>query len=239
MKKELRLQQMAFVVGGLYLLGWVTLSLLRHLIPGLGPPLGAIAILYGGLLALLIGSLASAEERHVGTIEWQLLLPMATWRQWVVKAGMALALAVTLGIGWPDLLAYLHPSADDFHVNAWSAGLVIALTVGSLYVSSLCTSGVKALVLSLPGTFLVTGLLVVLSWASQAQAVVPARHAAELSIWLSLGLALGFLAILLWFGMSNHRSGERGVSRVWRQALWMAGYLLMGVSVVSSILAFY
>ena len=239
MKKELRLQQMAFVVGGLYLLGWVTLSLLRHLIPGLGPPLGAIAILYGGLLALLIGSLASAEERHVGTIEWQLLLPMATWRQWVVKAGMALALAVTLGIGWPDLLAYLHPSADDFHVNAWSAGLVIALTVGSLYVSSLCTSGVKALLLSLPGSALVVGLLVPL-WVSQAQAVVPSRHAAEqLKTWLSLGLALGFLAMLLWFAMSNHRSGERGASRVWRQAIWMAGYLLIGVSVVSSVLAFY
>jgi hypothetical protein len=164
---------------------------------------------------------------------------MATWRQWVVKAGMALALAVTLGIGWPDLLAYLHPSADDFHVSAWSAGVVIALTVGSLYVSSLCTSGVKALLLSLPGSALVVGLLVPL-WVSQAQAVVPSRHAAEqLKIWLSLGLALGFLAMLLWFAMSNHRSGERGASRVWRQAIWMAGYLLIGVSVVSSVLAFY
>lgn len=240
MKKELRLQQMAFVVGGLYLLGWATLSLLRHLIPGIRAPLGATAILYGGLLALLIGSLASAEERHVGTIEWQLLLPMATWRQWVVKAGMALALAMTLGIGWPDLLAYLHPSADDFHLNAWSAGVVIALTVGSLYVSSLCTSGVKAVLLSLPGSALLVGLLAFLTSVSQAQAVVPARQAAEqLTIWLSLGLALGFLVMLLWFAMRNHRSGERGVSRIWRQAIWIAGYLLMGVSVVSSILAFY
>jgi hypothetical protein len=240
MKKELRLQQMAFVVGGLYLLGWATFSSLRHFIPGLGPPLGAIAILYGGLLAVLIGSLASAEERHVGTLEWQLLLPMATWRQWVVKAAMALALAVTLGIGWPDLLAYLHPSADDFHGNAWSAGAVIALTAGSLYVSSLCTSGVKALLLSLPGSALVVGLLVFLTSVSQAQAVVPDHHAAEqLTIWLSLGLALGFLAMLLWFAMRNHRSAEHGISRVWRQAIWMAGYLLMGVSVVSSVLAFY
>ena len=240
MKKELRLQQMAFVVGGLYLLGWATFSSLRHFLPGLGPPLGAIAILYGGLLALLIGSLASAEERHVGTLEWQLLLPMATWRQWVVKAGMALALAATLGIGWPDLLAYLHPSADDFRVNGWSAGAIIALTAGSLYVSSLCTSGVKALLLSLPGSALVVGLLVFLTWVSQAQVVVPARHAAEqLTIWLSLGLALGFLTMLLWFAMSNHRSGDRGSSRVWPQAIWMAGYLLMSVSVVSSFLAFY
>jgi sensor c-di-GMP phosphodiesterase-like protein len=75
---------------------------------------------------------------------------------------------------------------------------------------------------------------------SQAQAVVPSRHAAEqLTIWLSLGLALGFLVILLWFAMSNRRSAERGVSRVWRQAIWMAGYLLIGITVVSSVLAFY
>ena len=58
-------------------------------------------------------------------------------------------------------------------------------------------------------------------------------------MWLSLALALGFLAMLLWFAMRNHRSGERGVSKVWRQALWMAGYLLMGASVVPGILAFY
>jgi hypothetical protein len=247
MKKELRLQQMAFVVGGIYLLGWATFSSLRHFIPGLGPPLGAIAILYGGLLAVLIGSLASAEERHFGTGEWQLLLPMAAWQQWAVKVVTALILAVALGVGLPAVVAYVHPSADEFRVNTWSAGVVLALTAGSLYVSSLCASGVKALLLSIPGTGLVIGLLVFLSWMidrsfavfREAQSVVPTRPAAELSMWVSLGLALGFLAVLLWFGMINHRSGERGASRIWRQAIWMGGYLIMSVSVVSIVLAFY
>ena len=39
------------------------------------------------MLALLIGSLASAEERQLGTLEWQGLLPMASWKQWAAKVG--------------------------------------------------------------------------------------------------------------------------------------------------------
>ena len=154
---------------------------------------------------------------------------------------------MTLGIGWPTLLAYLHPSVDDIRVNARSAVAVIALTTGSLYVSSLCASGVKAVLLSIPGAALVMGPLVFL-WSvvdrafavlSVAPSVVAARQAAELSMRLSLGVARGFLALLLWFAMMNHRSGERGASRVWRQAIWMAGYLAMSVSVVSIVLAFH
>jgi len=245
MKKELRLQQMAFVVSGIYLLGWATFSLIENIVPRhFGPPIGALAILYGGLLALLIGSLASAEERHIGTLESQVLLPMAAWRQWVVKAGMAIALALALGIGWPVLLAYLHPSADDLRVNVRSVGAVIALTSGGLYASSLCTSGVKALLRSIPGLLVVMSLLSFL-WSSIAGAAhalsstVATRQAAYLSVWLFFGLAGGFLALVLWFGSRNHRSSERGKLRVWRQAIWMFGYLVTGASVVSIVLAFY
>jgi hypothetical protein len=234
-KKELRLQQMAFVVSGIYLFGWATFSLIENIVPRrFGPPIGALAILYGGLLALLIGALASAEERHIGTLESQVLLPMASWRQWVVKAGTAIALALALGIGWPVLLAFLHPSADDLRVNLRSVGAVIALTSSGLYASSLCTSGVKALLWSIPGMLVVMIAGVVHALSS----TVATRQAAYLSEWLFFGLAGGLLALVLWFAFRNHRSAERGASRVWWQAIWMAGYLVTGVSVMSIALGY-
>ena len=109
-KKELRIQQLTIVVGGIYGIGWFATGLLGRYFPDsidLSP--GALTLLYGPLLALLAGSLASAEERQLGTLEWQLLLPMAVWKQWFAKVGVALALALLLGLGLPVLVAWISP----------------------------------------------------------------------------------------------------------------------------------
>jgi hypothetical protein len=250
-KKELRIQQMAFAVAGLYLIAWATLSLLRSIVPEMngprqGPPVGAMALLYSALLALLIGSLASAEERQYGTVEWQILLPMASWQQWVVKATSAIILAVLLGIVWPTLLAYLHPSSDDIRSNGWSAGTVMSLTAFGLYVSSLSPSGLKALLLSIPGICVAVALvgflpteigraLFTLRWG---RTIAASGTAAHLTLWLAFAVAAGFFALVLYFAMLNHRSSERGFARAWPQAIWMCGYLIAGFSVVSIVLAF-
>ena len=248
-KKELRLQQMAFVVAALYGIGWATLSCLRYFVPEVfGPPLGAIAILYSGLQALLIGSLASAEERQFGTVEWQVLLPMAVWRQWIVKAATATALALLLGVAGPVVLAHLHPSADDVDVNLWYlATLSAAFTVSSLYVSSLSASGIKAALWSIPGMLCVIALLGLLAWevdralyalSWDRSIAATVRDATSLTLWLLFGITAGFLALVLWFGMLNHRSSERGFARAWPQAIWLCGYLIAGLSMVSIALAF-
>ena len=62
-------------------------------------------------ISLLAGSLASAEERQLGTLEWHALLPMSARTQWTVKAGMAVGVAVVLGLGLPALLSSLTRSA--------------------------------------------------------------------------------------------------------------------------------
>ncbi len=251
-KKELRIQQMAFVVAGLYLIAWATLSLLSSVVPEMaGPPHGPLinvmAILYSGLLALLIGSLASAEERQYGTVEWQVLLPMAVWRQWVVKAATAIALALLLGVAGPVVLAYLHPSAD-IDVNLWYVATVIAtFTVSSLYVSSLSASGIKAVLWSIPGMLCVIASLGLLAWeidralyalSWDRSIAATLRDAPSLTLWLLFGITVGFLALVLWFAMLNHRSSERGFTRVWRQASWLFAYLMAGFSVISIVVAF-
>jgi hypothetical protein len=229
-KKELRLQHLTLVVSGIYLLAWGALALGRQIAPMFEDNIEVLTVIHGGAAALLSGSLASAEERHFGTLESQLLLPMATWKQWAVKAGITLGLALLLGAGLPALLGNLDPSARPVRFNAPFAGITVLLTAASLYVSSLCASGLRAVVTSLSA--IVVGLLAVRfvvdffprAFASSVATVLTATQHEMLRSWTEPLLALagaGFVSLLLWFGLMNHRSAERS-GRVWRQVGCMA-----------------
>lgn len=216
-KKELHLQQMTFAVGGVWLLIWITVSAFTRIVPGfVGFPLSVVSLLYGALLALLIGSLASAEERQIGTLEWQLLLPMAAWKQWLVKVGTTLGLAGLLSFGLPVALA-----AGDVGVNAGHAGAIIILTTVSLYVSSLSRSGLRALMVSAP-------VMLALSALSLFSAGVYGSPRAVLAVPLA-----GVIALMLWFALENHRSAGQGAVRVCRQVIWMAACLGLGAVVTA------
>ena len=78
-----------------------------------------LTLLYGGSLAMLIGSLASAEERQLGTLEWQTLLPSPAWQQWAVKVGVTFGLALLLGVGLPALLHGLDGAKDYPGLRMW------------------------------------------------------------------------------------------------------------------------
>ena len=246
LKKELRLQQMAFVVAGLYVLGWTSLALLQASVPDLPEiPLGALSMLYFALLAALIGSLASAEERQLGTIEWQMLLPVPAWQQWSIKVAAVLMLAIVLGIGLPAGLWYLHAPAHRLPVQAWReiAMILVVFTTGGLYISSLSGSGVKAVVLSLPaavGTivFIRAAMVVVRmifrylpSAPSAIVFPVSPRERFTIVAWIAFGLAAGLSALLLRFGFANHRSADRG--RLWTQLACIASFLAGGVLVMT------
>jgi hypothetical protein len=182
---------MTFAVAGVSGLCWIAESALTRIVPNfVGIPLPVVSILYGALLALLIGSLASAEERQIGTLEWQLLLPMATWKQWAVKVGTTLGLAGLFSFGCTVVLAAGHVS-----VNA--AGGIIILTTGSLYVSSLCRSGLRALIVSAP-------VMLALSLLSLYSAEVYGSPRALLAVPFA-----GVVAPMLWFALENHRLADR------------------------------
>ncbi len=223
-KKELGLQQLTFAVSGVYLVSWATVMFQARLDWLRDDLFGAMTFVYSGLLALLIGSLASAEERHLNTSQWQLLLPVASWKQWLVKAGTAFGLAMLLAVALPALVIYLA----DGHVaiNEWYACAILLLTAVSLYVSSLSTSGVKALFLSVPVSLFVVfpaiALLSRLGWVE----LTPPR----------LGLFAVTIAVLLYFALVNHRSAERGVWRICVQVFWIAGCFAF-CTVVAAIVA--
>lgn len=227
-KKELHLQHLTLVITVGYILVWGALVLGKQVFPALRQfPLGAITSLYLMLLAILIGSLASAEERQFGTLESQMLLPMAAWQQWIVKVAVAGGLAVLLGVAVPVLLG-----VNDV---AWppEVSLVVAvLTIASLYVSSLSSSGVRALALAFPAGFVAVLFLRTVDWLWY-QLPLPRASLLELaglslrSGWFVMGP--GLIVLLAAFGFANHRSAERSTRRVCVQVGWIAAYLAVAV----------
>lgn len=49
---------------------------------------------------------------------------------------------------------------------------------------------------------------------------------------LTFAFAGGYVVMLLWLALANHRSAEQSVARVWRQAAGIAGALALGVLLV-------
>jgi hypothetical protein len=217
-RKELHLQQMTFAVTAVWIVFWIVESALTRLIPGfVGVPLSLVAVLFGALVAMLIGSLASAEERQLGTHEWQVLLPMAAWRQWIVKAATALGLAAVLSFGLPVLLG-----GGGVGFNPWYFGVIVFLTAGSLYVSSLCRSGLRALIVS---AALMLAASVIEVRIAAASAHPPAARSAV--------PPAAVVILMLWFAFDNHRLAGHSAARISRQVLWIAGVMAAGVAIVS------
>ena len=138
------------------------------------------------------------------------------WKQWAVKVGTTLGLAALLSFALPIVLAAGHVSVNGY------AGAIVLLTVGSLYVSSLCPSTLRALMVS---GALVISLSISASRAAVAWSFTPLAALVALVPWFALAL---------WFAFENHRSAERGARRVFRQVMWMAGGLVLGVAVVAA-----
>jgi len=228
--KDLRLQQMAFVVAALYVVSWAAFAWMDS--RAIDKPMGLLiplTLLYGGSLAVLVGSLASAEERQLGTLESQTVLPSPAWLQWTVKVGVTFGLALLLGAALPALLHSLHGSTDYPGLRMWRSvvPIFVLLTATSLYLSTLCRSAVGAMVVSFPtvaATFSVAELVrremfYLLTgpgrWGNSGvyQALEP-----------TLAMGVGLVGLLLWLAFRNHRSAEFGAARIARQVLAIAAY---------------
>jgi hypothetical protein len=157
-KKELRLQQMAFVVAAVSVAMFSAIWLLvvswtaeDHNV------FTVVTVLYAMMLAVLIGSLSTAEERHLGTIDWQIMLPFPSSLQWAIKVAVALTVAVVLSAAIPSLFAKGFDFAQPRFV-----GSVVVVTSLAIYVSSRAASGIQAMLISFaiaPALALVIGLV--------------------------------------------------------------------------------
>jgi hypothetical protein len=252
-KKEWRLQQLTFAVSGLYVLGWFGLWSARSAIPDLHILLLFVLTALNVLaVPVLAGSLASAEERQLGTLDWQALLPMSARAQWVMKAGVTVGVACVLGLAVPMALASMTGSREirDGVQSFLSAGVgfaVVFLSVMSLYVSSLSASSLPALLWSVAAgcglmTFANSWLLMgvvrlgadpgfnplgFLTWWTGDGRSSSGRLFVLLMVMSALAVSLyaGGLVLLLRFAQANHRSAERSARRMSRQLLSLGTFL--------------
>jgi hypothetical protein len=231
-RKELRLQQLACVVSLLYLLAAGGIWALQEYSPEFPRiPIEALSVMYSGLVAMLIGSVASAEERQLGTLPAQLLQPIAAWKQWGAKVATVVGLSLLLAVTLPLLVGSLVGAGDNHvmpNMRFFKQAMVplIIVTSISLYVSSLSSSGIRAMVASLPviagGLFftaLASDILVraarrTMTFASEG---VPStdRFTAQIAWITDAALLAAFLmvaAVAFWLGYLNHRRIDRSRS---------------------------
>src|SRR5205085_4480630 len=91
-------------------------------------------------------------ERQLGVAEWQTLMPVAFWKQWTIKFFVTWLTAVVIGLALPiTILFYKTGELEKIGSTDFmqAAPVLMAASFGfiaiTLYVSSLCNSGLKAL----------------------------------------------------------------------------------------------
>jgi hypothetical protein len=228
MKKELRLQQtaLAIMVWCLALAGG---GMLTGVQLGIDVSLAEAVTAIGWLaLPVLFGSQATAEERQLGTLTCQLLLPLPAWQQWTAKAGMVFSLSLVLGAGVPALLVSLFLKEEP--ALGPVMGIAVVTTAAAMYISSLCATRVQAAVLSLVAIPAGFWLLMALVGAISPSSFDPAFWKAHEGPWLVLFAAVVFL--LLRFAFVNHRAEPPAASRIARQALCLAALVGLGIVIV-------
>jgi hypothetical protein len=248
--KELRLQAPAVGIAAFFVAGWVAVSSAGDSVSAridLDALRAGAAGLYAVLVALLIGALASAEERQQGTLSSQMLAPIAVWKQWSVKVGVIVGLTAVLAVAVPLLLAAAtsgpRPWQGQVPVTS-GLTLVLCLPMVGLYVSSLNTGGMRAFLASVGGlvafwpavwtvydSHLVR--LLVLWFASLSTILVSPEDLmnarAVLVTWVWPVLFVILLLLLGRFAMNNHRRMDLTPSGVGRQLGWFAAILALVV----------
>jgi hypothetical protein len=259
--KELRLQAASFVFAAMYVLARIAIWFSSAAEPAVTAAFSnGITTLHLLLIAVLPGALASAEERAFGTREWQALQPLAYRAQWAIKVGITVTLALLLALALPFALDRMSPPAFQirFHVGPLPmavaigslsvplAAVVVTLVACGLYVSSLCTGGLSALLATFPFVAVGAALTGAIDGAASntvwtgldmntvlraATMQKPPRLTADelwwyelARSWLMAGLAAALMGVLLWFAASNHRSSEHGATLLKRQIGWLAAY---------------
>jgi hypothetical protein len=243
---------MTFVIAALYVLGWASLVLVAHVQERSGSTeLVALSMLHFALVSLIVGTTASAEERHFGTLDAQLLLPVPAWKQWGIKVGTVWALAWALGVVLPVALWHIDPAGDHVRgpLGAWAslAAIAILITTSGLYISTLCSTGVKAAVWSLPAVvaalafvqFAIALLQPIFAFlpaaARESGLVVPARTVWTIQLYALVTLGAGLCLLLLRFGFENHRTVGRHPRQVARQVAAIAAYLGLSALALSAL----
>ena len=249
-KKELALHQIPLALA-LFLIGGSLVALtLKNRVDHMVLIYDVISVFYCGSTVLVIGCVASAEERQLGTHEWQLLLPVSSAWQWTIKVLVAVVLMFLISIVLPS--PFLYWMNDRFDIlPVLQPSLMVEATgvlVFGLYVSSFSTNAMRAIVVAVvafavgfwPGSRLATvfearrflnGIRSRLFYGVFTDNQLAMRwlliYAVELLVF-SL-----FASVVLRFALSNHRSAAPVGRHTVGQAL-IVGFFVSLLAFVST-----
>lgn len=156
---------------------------------------------------------------------------MSAARQWSIKCAVVFVVVGVLALALPALLGVIKPSIEPMRLNGMFAGTVFVGAAVSLYVSSLSSSGVKALLIAVPAGF--TTLPLFRAIEAAAYAIVGSAQAGTGRVnlpssydprVLALEAAVS-MTLFLRFALINHRSIDRDARRVapGRPDCWVHG----------------
>jgi hypothetical protein len=242
--KELRVQQLAFAVAALYVVMFAIAAVLTRGTIQHGSLLLILSVMYAGMLTLLIGAAASAEERHLRTLDAQLLVPMPLSRQWLIKIGVVVALTGVLALLLPLALvntfttSHIALSAAQTLLHPRAVLMLLAISALSVYVSTLTASGLSALLVSVPSTFAAASFVMKLS--RELQEFVYSLDG--LPDWrivdrITVVAALGVIGLVLGIAFSNHGTADRTRTRIAAQVGIAAAAALAATAVVGVVAA--
>ena len=271
-RKELRLHVVPWLVAGIMVGLWILLLVLRLSVTegDLAMALNDVSTITGiaGLLGIVIlvstGAACVAEERELGTLEWQLTQPVPLLRQWLTKVAVAAALALGLGVLLPATLVWasfdplkLHQEFGGMYVAATYAGFLLMVFATSIYASSIARNTMMAVAtaMGIGVGFVVlivtTVRAVVATWDRALSTLSEQWGAAEIPApaWapsqaLVEGALAGFIAVavvlcvatLLWLGGRNCRRLVVSARDVSRQLAGVASGLVVVLGVFGAIM---
>ncbi|MCX6915636.1 MAG: hypothetical protein NT167_21760, partial [Verrucomicrobia bacterium] len=156
LRKEFRLQQISFVLAGLFLLIAVAGACVVSFGSRWGRTiLGGDYAIYLVILPLIAGVVSVAEEKGWDLAEWHLTLPPSALKQWSAKMLAVLSTSLVLGLLLPAVMffagdvllarggarASLPPALQ---ILCWVLGQLL-LTSVAVYAASFCNSTIRAI----------------------------------------------------------------------------------------------
>lgn len=253
-RKELRLQVLPWFVSaimvGLWLL-WLLARSLTHseemesVLNQVGP-VSIMAGILGGLVLLGTTSACVAEERELGTLEWQLTQPVSLARQWWVKVAVTVRLGLILGVALPAVLILMGFGTEPFSlpetwtdrgqvIGIYSGAIVIFLVLG-IYASSFSGNTMKAAAATVMlgmGTVFVVGLAgatvsewmesQVVRWTDPIRPLTPPpwsptqRQMTVILVSEIVIIGVAFLSRLFILAARNSRFLKLPARQLWRQ----------------------
>lgn len=224
--KEVRLQQMSFLLAGFFCLVVVAGAFLSRSRAMWGESILEVDFtLYFLILPLLAGAIAVAEERAWGVADWQLTLPPSALKQWSAKMLVTLATSLGLGLLLPAVIFFAatrlaghglfgFPASPGFlpfpvMLILWLWQLLLLQV--AVYAGSGRASTLKAILLAF--AMVLAGLcLCFLSWLKIAHLIRGESASLQPLLsweWQEEALAgvglLVLLGVIQWFAFANYR----------------------------------